>query len=143
MPKPGGDGGLLCLQEVLNTYRRRWHGLLGGADVREGGDDRLDVCWQGCKHRVVEGEGKDAWEDGAVAASDKGCCWVDSHVELLEVINVQDGPLYISCDEVKLALVQHQLVALQAKDKRPFGTSGIGGGKQAALWSIWARNQGH
>ena len=132
---------------MLDAYRRRRHGLLGGADVREGGDDWLDVRWQGRKHRVAEGEGEDAWEDGTAAAPDTGCRQVDSEVELPEEVDAQDGPLHVSCDEVELALVQHRLVVLQAKDEGPLRTSGdggtVGGSEQAALWRSWARYQGH
>ena len=104
MPKPGCDRGSLCLQEVLNTNPRRRHRLLGGAVIREGGDDGLDVWWQGREHRVEEGEG--TREDGAVAASDIGCRKVHSHVERLEEVDAQYGPLYIPCDEVEVALVE-------------------------------------
>ena len=105
-PEPGGDRRALSLQEVLNTHPRRWHGLLGGADVREGGDDGLDVRWQGREHRVVEGEGEDAWEGGAVTTLYAGGCQVFSHVELPEEVNAQDGPLHIPYYVVELALVQ-------------------------------------
>ena len=36
-------------------------------------------------------EREDAQEDVAVAASDTGCCWVHSHVELPQEVDAQDG----------------------------------------------------
>ena len=89
---------------IHNTGQRP--GLLGGADIREVGDDGLDVRWQGRKHRVVEGEGEDAWEDCAIAALDTGCRLIHSHVELPEEVDAQYGPLHITCDEVEVALQQ-------------------------------------
>ena len=106
MLKPGCDRGSLFLQEVLNINPRHRHGLLGGAVIREGGDNGLDVWWQGREHRVEEGEEEGTREDGAVAASGLGCRQVHSHVESPEEVDTQYGPLYIPCDEVEVALVE-------------------------------------
>ena len=55
-------------QEVLHINHHWRHGLLGGADVRECGDDWLDVCRQGCQHQVVE-------EDLCLMARNKICLY--------------------------------------------------------------------
>ena len=122
---------------MLHINHHWRHGLLGGADVRECGDDWLDFCWQGCQHRVVEGEGEDAWEGGAATAANAGCHRVDGDVELPEEVYAQDGPLHIRCDEGEVALVYGRLAVLEVKCEGSLGTGGdgcaVGGGEQAAL----------
>ena len=51
----------------MDTNHRQRHGLPGREDIREGGDEGLDVFWQ-----VVEGEGEDARESGAITVLDPG-----------------------------------------------------------------------
>ena len=87
---------------MLHIDRQRRHGLLGGADVRKCSDDWLDVCWQGCQHRVVEGEGEDAWEGGSASAANTGCRWVNVHVELLKKLMPKMGPSTSAVMKVKL-----------------------------------------